>query len=230
MKPHFHAVAARSGTFTGIGHIRRSAVILASAVMIACALLFGVASGASAHDELSSSSPEPGATVETVPEAIELTFTNVPATIGSDIQVIDASGEDWAEGDVSITDAVATQAIREGAPAGAYTVNWRVVSADSHPIEGTFEFTATSGAAGAPPAAEPSTASESPTASDTPAASAGTAGPIETADPGALEQAQASESNLSWGVILMIAVLIALAIVLAVGARRRLRQGNNDVV
>jgi methionine-rich copper-binding protein CopC len=199
---------------------RHLALFLAGLLLAAGGLVTG-SSAASAHDELSSSAPEAGAALEAVPEMIELTFTNVPATIGSDIQVLDESGEDWAEGEVSITDAVATQAVRDGAPAGNYTVNWRVVSADSHPIEGTFQFTATGGAASETPAA-----AETPAASESPRASAGTAGPIETAEPGALDQEPAAGSDVSWGVILMIAVLIALAIVLALGARRRLRQGD----
>lgn len=217
MKPSA-VVAARPAHIPGAHSIQRMAVLLAGVLLVAFTLVLGSASGASAHDELNSSTPEPGATLETVPQAIELTFTNVPATIGSQVQVLDAAGEDWAEGEVSITDAVATQAIRDGAPAGTYTVNWRVVSSDSHPIEGTFDFTASGGGA----------AAQTPTAAETPEASAGTAGPIETADPGALDQEPAADSGLSWGVILMIAVLIALAIVLALGARRRLKQGTND--
>ncbi len=34
------------------------------------------------------------------------------------------------------------QALAPGAPAGAYTVSWRVTSADGHPISDTFTFTA----------------------------------------------------------------------------------------
>jgi copper resistance protein C len=194
------------------------AVLLAGALMMAFVLVLGSANGAAAHDELASSNPQAGATLDAAPEAIELTFSNVPATIGSEVQVLDEAGENWAEGEVSITDTVATQAIRAGAPAGTYTVNWRVVSSDSHPIEGTFDFTAAEGGA----------ASEAPAASETPEASVGTAGPIETADPEALDEEPAADSGMSWGVILMIAVLVALAIVLALGARRRLKQGDDD--
>lgn len=209
MNQHPAVVAARPVARS----VQRMAVVLAGVLMVAFAVVLGTANGASAHDELSSSNPEPGATLESVPEAIELTFSNVPATIGSEVQVLDESGEDWAEGDVSITDAVATQALREGAPAGTYTVNWRVVSSDSHPIEGTFEFTASAGAA----------------VSETPDASVDTAGPVEPSEPGALDQEPAAGSDVSWGVILMIAVLIAITIVLGLGARRRLMQGNNEV-
>lgn len=196
----------------GVRSVSRVAVLLAGALLMALTLVLGFAGGASAHDELSSSNPEDGATLEQVPEAVELTFNNVPATIGSEIQVLDESGADWAEGDVSIVDTVATQTLRAGAPAGSYTVNWRVVSSDSHPIEGTFGFVASDGAA----------AAETPDA-------AGTAGPIETGEAEAAEQEPASDTGgISWAVILMIAVLVALAIVLALGARRRLKQGNNE--
>ncbi|WP_323960019.1 copper resistance protein CopC [Arthrobacter sp. JZ12] len=194
---------------------RQAFVSVVGAMLAALCLLLGFASPASAHDELTSSNPEAGESLETVPEAIELTFNNVPATIGSQVQILDESGEDWAEGEVSITDTVASQPIRAGAPAGTYTVNWRVVSSDSHPIEGTFEFSASGGSV----------------ASETPAASAGTAGPIETADAEASDPEEAAaDAGVSWAVILMIAVLIALAVVLALGARRRLKQGNQDAV
>ena len=214
MNQHPAVVAARPVARS----VQRMALVLAGVLMVAFAVVLGAAGGASAHDELSSSTPEPGATLETVPEAIELAFTNVPATIGSEIQVLDETGEDWAEGDVSITDAVATQALREGAPAGTYTVNWRVVSSDSHPIEGTFEFTASDGSA----------VSETPDASGTPEASVGTGGPVEPAEAGALDPDPTAGFDVSWGVILMIAVLIAITIVLGIGARRRLKQGSSE--
>lgn len=202
--------SAAAAALPGLRPFSRAAVVIVGLLLGAAVFLLGSAFPASAHDELSSSNPEPGAAVEEVPEAIELTFNNVPATIGSEVQVLDESGEDWAEGEVSITDAVASQAIRPGAPAGTYTVNWRVVSSDSHPIEGTFEFTASSGGA------------------ETPAASVGTAEPIETAEADAPESDATAGAGPSWAVIVMVAVLVVLAVVLALGARRRLKQGNND--
>ncbi len=89
-----------------------------------------------------------GATVATPPEKVSVTFNNDPLALGSQIQVKDAAGTNWAEGPVEIVDNVASQKLRAGAPAGQFTVVWRVVSSDSHPIEGTFTFTATAGAAG----------------------------------------------------------------------------------
>ena len=46
-------------------------------------------------------------------------------------------------------DNVVSQPVRPETPGVEYTVIWRVVSSDGHPIEGTFGFTAQSGGAGA---------------------------------------------------------------------------------
>ena len=43
---------------------------------------------------------------------------------------------------MSIVDNHVTQDVKPDAPSGKYTVVWRVVSSDGHPIEGTFTFTA----------------------------------------------------------------------------------------
>lgn len=124
----------------------RVGALLCAVIVMFVSVLFSAAP-ASAHDTLEASSPKDGATVASVPTAITLTFDNTPAAIGSQIQVQDTSGTDWATGPVEVVDRVATQALRPGAPAGQFTVHWRMVSADSHPIEGTFRFVATGGAA-----------------------------------------------------------------------------------
>jgi len=54
------------------------------------------------------------------------------------------------------------------APAGKYTVAWRVASADGHPVTGTFPFTAKTAAGGqAPPK---SNAASAPAKSNAPSA------------------------------------------------------------
>ena len=83
-----------------------------------------------------------------MPEAIDLTFSNMPLAIGTKVLVEDAGGKDWAVGGVKIVDNVVSQSVSPDAPGGDYTVTWRVVSSDGHPIEGTFGFTAKSGGAG----------------------------------------------------------------------------------
>ena len=131
--------------------IRQLLTAVVGAVTFA-ALLFA-AGPACAHDAAESSSPADGATVAAPHEEVSITFNNTPLGLGSQVRVNDAAGADWADGKVEIVDNVATQKLREGAPAGKYTVLWRVVSSDSHPIEGTFTFTATAGAEGSTAAA-----------------------------------------------------------------------------
>lgn len=112
-------------------------------VITMTALLFSAPLPALAHDELTASTPASGEALTALPEEVQLTFTNPPSGIGAAVIVTDNTGTSWAEGPVSITNNIATQPLRAGAPAGEYTVQWRVVSADSHPIEGTFRFNTT---------------------------------------------------------------------------------------
>ncbi|MHA7190167.1 copper resistance CopC family protein [Arthrobacter sp. MDT2-16] len=184
----------------------RVAAAVIPAVLLALAMLFGPAGAATAHDELTGTNPAEGATVEVLPPALELNFSNVPSGIGAQVQVLDESGTDWADGPVEIVDRTATQPLRPGAPAGGYTVNWRVVSSDSHPIEGTFAFRTQQGSTTVPDAAT-------------------TAGPVDAQDAPANETQTAGVSDFPWSIVLMIAALVAIAVALAVTARKRLGAG-----
>lgn len=188
-----------------------SAVKALLASVLALGLLFGAASAASAHDALESSSPADGSTVATVPDQITLTMSDTPGALGSEIKVLDAAGTNWAQGAVKVVDNLAVEQLRSGAPAGKYTVQWRLVSSDSHPIEGTFSFTA-AGATGATGGA---------TVGSNQGAAAGTAAPLVKGTEAAAPQA-ASSDGIPWSVIAMIVVLVALVAGLAIFAKRRL--------
>jgi methionine-rich copper-binding protein CopC len=119
------------------------------------AILMVPAAAAQAHDVLEATEPANGSVVGTVPGKIALTFSHTPIAIGSVVRVEDATGTDQADGPAAIVDNHVTQAVKTGAPEGKYTVVWRVVSSDGHPIEGTFTFTA--GSANSTAAATPPT-------------------------------------------------------------------------
>jgi methionine-rich copper-binding protein CopC len=119
------------------GRLARCLLTLATA-----ALLMLPAAAAQAHDVLEATDPANGSTIRTVPAEIGLTFDHTPIAIGSVVRVEDATGTDQADGSVAIVDNHVTQAVKTDAPEGKYTVIWRVVSSDGHPIEGTFTFTA----------------------------------------------------------------------------------------
>jgi copper resistance protein C len=184
-------------------------LLTAVAAAVTFAVLLFAAGPASAHDAAEASSPSDGATVATPPAEVSITFNQAPLGLGSQVRVSDPAGTDWADGKVEIVDNVATQKLREGAPAGEYTVQWRVVSSDSHPIEGTFSFTATAGAAGSTAAA--------------PVPTVGTPQPGLTPAP---EKAPDASEPFPWSLVVFAAVAVGLLVALGVLARRRL--GVND--
>jgi methionine-rich copper-binding protein CopC len=189
-------------------------VVLGSFVFAAAVL--GLAGPAAAHDAAESSTPAGGATVAAPPEQVSVTFSNNPLGIGSSFSIKDASGAEWADGPVNIVDNVASQKLKAGGPAGQYTVVWRVVSSDSHPIEGTFTFTASSAADGAAPAAGSTTAAAVP--------GMGTAEPGVTAAP----ESTGSGEPFQWSIVIFAAAAVGLLVTLAILARRRLAAGIDD--
>ncbi|GAA2871263.1 copper resistance CopC family protein [Paenarthrobacter ilicis] len=198
--------------------VRPLLAAVVAALAFASALLFSAAP-ASAHDVAESSAPANGTTVATVPASVSITFNNRPLAIGSGVTVT-AGGQNWADGSVEIIDNQAVQKLREGAPAGEYTVTWRVVSSDSHPIEGTFTFTATTGST----TATGGTAAASPWAG----ASSDTVPTAGTAAPGTGTSAPAADASqpFPWSIVVLAVVALALVIFLAVTARRKLAASN----
>ncbi|QAY63903.1 copper resistance protein CopC [Xylanimonas allomyrinae] len=203
-------------------------------VIAAVAAVIGFAAPAGAHDRLVSSDPADGAALDAVPAAITLTFNDEVLGTGAQV-VVTAGGADVAAQPAQVEGTTVVSALPPDAPGGAYHVAWRVVSADGHPIEGTFAFTvATSGASeGGPAAADPpaaADATEQPsdaTADPDADASAGSAtgptgGQTEPADaaagPGDAGSAGGSRAWV-WGVVG--AAVVATGAASVVGARRR---------
>ncbi|MCP1412090.1 copper resistance CopC family protein [Paenarthrobacter sp. A20] len=198
--------------------IRPLLAAVVAALAFASALLFSAAP-ASAHDVAESTTPANGASVTVVPASVSITFNNRPLAIGSGVTVT-AGGENWADGPVEIIDNQAVQKLREGAPAGEYTVVWRVVSSDSHPIEGTFTFTAAGGATSASGSAVASPSASAPSAS---VPTAGTGAP----GTGTSEPAADASQPFPWSIVGLAVVAIGLVIFLAVTARRKLAASND---
>ncbi len=120
---------------------------------------------ASAHNGLVSTVPATGAALDRTPAAIVLTFDEPAIALGTQIVVTGPTGRMNA-GAPELLDSTVSQPLLPGAPAGRYTVDWRVTSADGHPITGQFAFTS----AGAAPGTLP-TESAVPIAPADPAAS-----------------------------------------------------------
>lgn len=106
------------------------------------------ASPVQAHDQLIGSNPKQGATLDKQPPWIELEFSGNIQDIGNEIQV-KHDDKDVSAGELTVDGTKVKSALPDDLEPGAYTVVWRVVSSDGHPISGTVDFTlADSNAAG----------------------------------------------------------------------------------
>ncbi|EDY56367.1 MULTISPECIES: copper resistance protein CopC [Streptomyces] len=106
-------------------------------------LLFGGAGAASAHAALRATDPEDGTVLKSAPRDITLTFTESVGLLDDSFRVLDPDGKRLKTGDAG-HGAGGSETARVSLPAklaqGTYTVAWRVVSADSHPVSGAFTF------------------------------------------------------------------------------------------
>ena len=110
---------------------------------LSVAAIIGVSSPALAHSDELKTSPEQGSTVEAGRIPITLTFGEELLTgdesISHEVVVANEAGDlipalcASAEGFDLSTAAAIDQP-------GKYTVTWRTVSADGHPVDGTFDF------------------------------------------------------------------------------------------
>ncbi|MQA15675.1 MAG: copper resistance protein CopC [Pseudonocardiaceae bacterium] len=144
--------------------MRRIALLLA---LIGIGLLAG-AGPASAHAALIGSDPPEGASLASGPQRVSLTFSQSVQTGFSEVTVVGPNGEQWQAGEPVDDGAVVSVPVRPLGPAGEYTIGYRVLSADSHPVQGSVRFTLTEpGSAAAAPAAPTSTAPPDGAAGDT---------------------------------------------------------------
>jgi copper transport protein len=120
---------------------RRPAALLLA--LVSGWLVFGVLSAgpAAAHAVLVSSDPAEGAQLDAVPSAVTLEFSEGVSLGAGYARVLDADGERVDTGTASVDGGVLTIPLRDGLPEDAgYLVTYRVVSADSHPIAGSYSF------------------------------------------------------------------------------------------
>ncbi|EGD54252.1 copper resistance CopC family protein [Gordonia neofelifaecis] len=111
----------------------------------AAALLVGLVAGpASAHSALVGSSPEQGAKIATAPDKVTLTFNEDLKSSYAVLKVVGPDNHFWQQGEPTVDGTEMSVALNGLGPAGEYKVNYRVTSADGHPVEGqtTFELTA----------------------------------------------------------------------------------------
>lgn len=115
-------------------------LVLVGTAALALALL--PALPAAAHDELVSSTPAAGSTVTAAPASVALTFSGSLLELGggrNGVQVLDADGRHYETACATVSGADLDVPVALGA-AGTYSVAWRAVSGDGHPVESTYTF------------------------------------------------------------------------------------------
>ena len=185
---------------------------------LALATTIAFAPAASAHDELTGTTPKNGVTVTSAPSSLELTFAEKPLTVGNQISVKAPDGSTSKA--TPKVDGSTVSAPFAGHGDGAYTVTWRVVSSDGHPISGSYTFTLKGGTA---ITAAPSTAASSSggAASPSPRATGTTTFDSPAPSPAA-EAHQDADGNAAWNVIAAVAgFVVVVGIGVALMARRR---------
>ncbi|HEU5191000.1 MAG TPA: copper resistance CopC family protein [Methylomirabilota bacterium] len=101
-----------------------------------------VAGVAFAHSFLERAEPRPGSTVKAAPTEVRLRFTERLEPAFSTVQVTDEKGRRVDRGEAH-TEPGSPRQLRvplEPLGAGRYAVRWRVLSVDSHVVEGDFSF------------------------------------------------------------------------------------------
>ena len=147
-------------------------ILAAAAALLLAALAMAPAE---AHDSLASTEPARDAVLDTAPASVSLTLSEAPLNSAqlntSILKVTDSAGRTLSGDTVLVKGKTLSTAITAGQP-GPYTVQWRAVSSDGHPIEGTYTFTVQTGPATATPSQPAATAV--PSASAAPAVTSGT--------------------------------------------------------
>jgi copper transport protein len=104
------------------------------------AFLALTAGPAAAHAVLLRTNPSPQTTVKTPPAAVTLEFSEAVEVAFGAVRVFDVDGKRVDKGKIQTTNGRRDVVVPASLPGGTYTVTWRVVSADGHPVHGGFQF------------------------------------------------------------------------------------------
>ena len=207
----------------GRTHARRRTVLLA--LLLGLAAMVIPAAPASAHAYLESSDPAPDARLSAAPdkvslvfdEGIQAQFTKVTLAVGSGAPATLAT--DIAKQNVVVPVPAGIAGRQAQGSTEPWTITYRTVAADGHPVEGTLSFSVTATSAGAPAAPDAVTPSGPGTSTPDPAS------PAQAGDAGQRAVADAAEP-FPWPTVgLLSAATLALAAVFWLLARRAQRAG-----
>ncbi|NGO09515.1 copper resistance protein CopC/CopD [Streptomyces sp. HC44] len=112
-------------------------------MLLGTLFLLGGAGTASAHSSVRDTDPREGTVLKTAPKQVTMTFTESVGLSDDSIRVLSPDNRRMNAGDTEHAAGRSDTArvrLQDDLPEGTFTVAWRVVSADSHPISGAFTF------------------------------------------------------------------------------------------
>lgn len=172
--------------------------VIAAAILTATALSIAPAA---AHATLQSSNPAENSVLDAAPDEVTLTFNQSVQSNFATVTVVGADGTQWGASDPVVDGSTVTVDLDGLGAAGEYTIGYRVVSADGHPITGSIPFQLTQ-------------------ASPTSAATAATAIPAPTeTTPTAAEEPEDSSGFPIWIVAVVVVAIGAAGVLFALRKR-----------
>jgi methionine-rich copper-binding protein CopC len=208
---------------------RRHARVFRSTVWAAVlGLVLGIlaalalATSAEAHTALRSVDPEDGGTVTTPPTEVVLAVAE-PVSASFATVSVSGPGGSVSKGRAQVDGTVVTQPLQTGLANGRYTVSFRVVSQDGHPVSSRTTFTLVGGASPTSTSASPTTPSES----TAPTSSPSTSTPVPTAAPSDDAAEDAGDDGRTIRIALAVAVA-ALAVAAGTAVVALTRRRHNE--
>ncbi|MFI7211299.1 copper resistance protein CopC [Micromonospora maritima] len=119
----------------------RSAATFLAALLAAAALLLAPAAPAAAHNTLQAATPAQDARLTAAPTTVTLRFLQQLNPEFTTIVLSDAGQRKIPTGAPAVDGATGTITVDQPLANGTYTVAYRVVSADGHPVQGSYRFT-----------------------------------------------------------------------------------------
>ena len=116
------------------------ALAVLTALLMCLAGVLALAPAASAHSVLLSSSPADGSSVGTAPTVVTLTFNEPIQATTMEVAVTATSGVTVNDEKATVAGAVITQKLPTNLPNDMYTVAYRVISVDGHPVSAAISF------------------------------------------------------------------------------------------
>lgn len=113
-------------------------------LLLALGAVLSQAGPAAAHAELTSATPTDGARLATSPAAVRLTFDEAVEVVQGGVRVLDESGSSMPTGAARHPTGHPEQVespLTQPLSPGTFVVEWRVLSDDGHPVEGSLAFT-----------------------------------------------------------------------------------------